>query len=178
MTFHSKSPGKVISYFYRFVVLGKSVSLEFCSIRYFCFVVGNLSQRHREIFHRNPLFLGMRLPEVKDFDPLERRYPKITPTALDLIKVSLYYWCNDLTQWELIHRDLDPVCSADQFDCSQWQVICFSDFHFHHLKLIAYIVVRMRVSIFIQQWLLYILKLMWNRLFMPFMVLIITLLTR
>ena len=49
--------------------------------------LGNLIARHREIFSRNPLFIGMRLPEAREIDPLERRYPRLSPAAMDIIKV-------------------------------------------------------------------------------------------
>lgn len=55
-------------------------------------ITGNLTQRHREIFYKNPLFVGMRLPEVRETEPLEKKFPRLSPLALDLMKVnpSLY----------------------------------------------------------------------------------------
>lgn len=55
-----------------------------------CSIAGNLTARHREIFSRNPLFMGMRVPEVKETEPLEKRYPKILHDAMDIIKVCDY----------------------------------------------------------------------------------------
>lgn len=52
-----------------------------------CF--GNLTQRHREIFYKNPLFVGMRLPEVREIEPLEKKFPRISALAHDLMKQSL-----------------------------------------------------------------------------------------
>ncbi|XP_070544778.1 cyclin-dependent kinase-like 2 isoform X2 [Ptychodera flava] len=52
-----------------------------------CF--GNLIPKHREIFHKNPLFVGMRLPEVRQLEPLEKRLPKVTSEALALMKYCL-----------------------------------------------------------------------------------------
>ena len=52
-------------------------------------MTGHLIARHREIFSRNPLFIGMRLPEARELEPLERRYPRLTPAAMDIIKVCL-----------------------------------------------------------------------------------------
>ena len=46
-----------------------------------------MTARHREIFHRNPLFMGMRIPEVKEAESLEKRYPRIFPDAMNIIKV-------------------------------------------------------------------------------------------
>lgn len=49
---------------------------------------GNLIPRHQELFCKNPLFAGMRLPEVKEAESLDRRYPNISASVLDLAKVS------------------------------------------------------------------------------------------
>ena len=52
---------------------------------------GNLTIRQREIFDKNTLFGGMRLPEVheKDKEKLEKKLPRIHPLSLDLMKVSI-----------------------------------------------------------------------------------------
>ena len=55
-----------------------------------CVFPGNLTARHREIFHKNPLFVGMRLPEVREVEPLEKKFPRISSIILDLMKVSSY----------------------------------------------------------------------------------------
>ncbi|CAL1530449.1 unnamed protein product [Lymnaea stagnalis] len=52
-----------------------------------CF--GNLPQRHKEVFHRNPLFVGMRLPEVRDIIPLEKKITKVSPDSLNFMKQCL-----------------------------------------------------------------------------------------
>ena len=51
-------------------------------------IAGNLTQRHRDIFYKNPLFVGMRLPEVRETEPLEKKFPRLSPLSLDLMKVS------------------------------------------------------------------------------------------
>lgn len=53
----------------------------------FCIVTGNLTARHREIFRKNDLFVGMRLPEARELDPLEKRYPRVGAIVMDIIKV-------------------------------------------------------------------------------------------
>jgi cyclin-dependent kinase-like len=53
-----------------------------------CFLSGNLTARQREIFHKNNLFFGMRLPEVREVEPLEKRFPKTNTLPLDLMKVG------------------------------------------------------------------------------------------
>ena len=54
-----------------------------------CYFPGNLTNRHREIFHRNPLFVGMKLPEVKEVEPIEKRFHRVSSAAMDILKVSL-----------------------------------------------------------------------------------------
>ncbi|RXN01916.1 Cyclin-dependent kinase-like 2 [Acipenser ruthenus] len=49
-----------------------------------CF--GNLTQRHQELFYKNPTFAGVRLPEIKEMEPLERRFSKLSSVVLDLVK--------------------------------------------------------------------------------------------
>lgn len=53
-----------------------------------CFISGNLTPRHKEVFLRNPLFVGMRLPEVKEITPLEKKFPRISNFSLAFLKVS------------------------------------------------------------------------------------------
>uniref|UniRef100_A0ABM0GQE0 Cyclin-dependent kinase-like 2-like n=1 Tax=Saccoglossus kowalevskii TaxID=10224 RepID=A0ABM0GQE0_SACKO len=52
-----------------------------------CF--GVLIPKHREIFHKNPLFVGMRLPEVRELEPLSKRLPRSSNEALSLMDLSL-----------------------------------------------------------------------------------------
>lgn len=74
-----------------------------------CF--GNLTQRHREIFYKNPLFVGMRLPEVRETEPLEKKFPRLSPLALDLMKQCLRLdaddrpTCSQLLRSEFFQKD-------------------------------------------------------------------------
>ncbi|TDG99429.1 hypothetical protein EPR50_G00194180 [Perca flavescens] len=54
-------------------------------VRYF----GDLTAHHQELFYRNPVFSGVRLPENSSRVRLEQRFPTITPTALDLAQSCL-----------------------------------------------------------------------------------------
>lgn len=56
-----------------------------------CVIPGNLIPRHQELFYKNPLFAGMRLPEVKEAESLDKRYPKLSAAVLDLAKV-INWW--------------------------------------------------------------------------------------
>ena len=48
---------------------------------------GSLISRHREIFSRNPLFVGIRLPEPRELESIDKRYPQLASVTLDIIKV-------------------------------------------------------------------------------------------
>ncbi|XP_032618216.1 cyclin-dependent kinase-like 2 isoform X1 [Chelonoidis abingdonii] len=73
--------------------------------------LGNLTPRHQELFYKNPLFAGVRLPEVKEAEPLERRYPKLSAAVLDLAKKCLQIdpdkrpSCADLLQCDFFNKD-------------------------------------------------------------------------
>uniref|UniRef100_A0A8C3XWP5 Cyclin-dependent kinase-like 2 n=1 Tax=Chelydra serpentina TaxID=8475 RepID=A0A8C3XWP5_CHESE len=73
--------------------------------------LGNLTPRHQELFYKNPLFAGVRLPEVKEVEPLERRYPKLSAAVLDLAKKCLQIdpdkrpSCADLLQCDFFNKD-------------------------------------------------------------------------
>uniref|UniRef100_A0A8C4RN71 Cyclin-dependent kinase-like 2 n=1 Tax=Erpetoichthys calabaricus TaxID=27687 RepID=A0A8C4RN71_ERPCA len=51
--------------------------------------LGNLTPRHQELFHRNPVFAGVRLPEIQQVEPLEKMFPKLHSITLNLVKVHL-----------------------------------------------------------------------------------------
>ncbi|XP_003790125.1 cyclin-dependent kinase-like 2 isoform X2 [Otolemur garnettii] len=52
--------------------------------------LGNLIPRHQELFYKNPVFAGVRLPEIKETVPLEKRYPKLPEVVIDLAKKCLH----------------------------------------------------------------------------------------
>ncbi|XP_008067241.1 cyclin-dependent kinase-like 2 [Carlito syrichta] len=52
--------------------------------------LGNLIPRHQELFYKNPVFAGVRLPDIKAREPLERRYPKLSEVVIDLAKKCLH----------------------------------------------------------------------------------------
>lgn len=74
-------------------------------------VFGNLTARHKEVFLRNPLFVGMRLPEVKEVTPLEKKFTRISNFSLAFIKVCLRLdpderpTCSELLKHEFFTRD-------------------------------------------------------------------------
>lgn len=73
--------------------------------------LGNLIPRHQELFYKNPVFAGVRLPEIKETEPLERRYPKLSEVAVDLAKKCLHIdpdkrpFCAELLHHDFFHLD-------------------------------------------------------------------------
>ncbi|KAF0028962.1 hypothetical protein F2P81_018067 [Scophthalmus maximus] len=74
-----------------------------------CF--GNLTAHHQELFYRNPVFSGVRLPECYGQVPLQQRFPAITSTALDLAQSCLQMdperraHCSELLEHPLFTQD-------------------------------------------------------------------------
>ncbi|XP_054679998.1 cyclin-dependent kinase-like 2 isoform X2 [Grus americana] len=69
--------------------------------------LGNLIPRHQELFYKNPLFAGMRLPEVKEAESLDKRYPKLSAAVLDLAKIDpdKRPSCAELLQCDFFNKD-------------------------------------------------------------------------
>lgn len=67
----------------------KHLLIESSSIWIIKSFLGNLTPRHKEVFLRNPLFVGMRLPEVREISPLEKKFTRISPQSLELMKVCI-----------------------------------------------------------------------------------------
>ncbi|KAK7830914.1 hypothetical protein U0070_018458 [Myodes glareolus] len=73
----------------------------------------NLIPRHQELFYKNPVFAGVRLPEIKDTErePLECRYPKLPEVVINLAKKCLHIdpdkrpFCADLLQHDFFQMD-------------------------------------------------------------------------
>uniref|UniRef100_A0A8C5U4G2 Cyclin-dependent kinase-like 2 n=1 Tax=Malurus cyaneus samueli TaxID=2593467 RepID=A0A8C5U4G2_9PASS len=73
--------------------------------------LGSLIPRHQELFYKNPLFAGMKLPDVQELESLEKRYPKLPAAALDLAKECLQIdpdkrpSCAQLLQGDFFNKD-------------------------------------------------------------------------
>ncbi|NXR46822.1 CDKL2 protein, partial [Hippolais icterina] len=73
--------------------------------------LGNLIPRQQELFYKNPLFAGLKLPEVNELESLEKRYPKLPPAVLDLAKECLQIdpdkrpSCTELLQGDFFNKD-------------------------------------------------------------------------
>nr|CAH8872202.1 unnamed protein product [Trichobilharzia regenti] len=57
--------------------------------------LGNLSEKYQNIFQRNPLFVGMRVPLAREIDPLDKRLAKVSKLTLGFIKICLRIDAND-----------------------------------------------------------------------------------
>uniref|UniRef100_A0A665TKC2 cyclin-dependent kinase n=1 Tax=Echeneis naucrates TaxID=173247 RepID=A0A665TKC2_ECHNA len=76
-----------------------------------CF--GNLTAHHRELFHRNPVFSGVRLPECSGRVPLQQRFPTVPSAALHLAERCLQMDPESRAQCsELVE---DPLFTVDSF---------------------------------------------------------------
>lgn len=53
--------------------------------------MGELTQRHQEIFRRNPLYEGTKLPTAKALQPLDARFQGLDRTALSMMEACLRY---------------------------------------------------------------------------------------
>lgn len=85
--------------------------------------LGNLIPRHQELLYKNPLFAGMRLPEVKEARSLDKRYPKLPAAVLDLAKKCLQ-----------IDPDKRPSC-AELLECDFFNKDGFAERFTQELKL-------------------------------------------
>ncbi|XP_037335743.2 cyclin-dependent kinase-like 2 [Pungitius pungitius] len=85
-----------------------------------CF--GNLTAHHQELFHRNPIFSGVGLPEHSVRVRLEQRFPSIAPAALDLGQSCLQMdperraQCSELQEHPLFTKDSFHIRFLDELN--------------------------------------------------------------
>ncbi|NXF38791.1 CDKL2 protein, partial [Nyctibius bracteatus] len=85
--------------------------------------LGNLIPRHQELFYKNALFAGMRLPGVKEAKSLDKQYPRLSASVIDLAKKCLH-----------IDPDKRPSC-AELLQCDYFTKDGFADRFTQELKL-------------------------------------------
>ncbi|KAJ3149682.1 Cyclin-dependent kinase-like 3 [Geranomyces michiganensis] len=54
-------------------------------------ILGPLTKRHMEVFLKNPLFVGVRIPEVSKTTPLESKLPNVAADAMTWLRQCLIY---------------------------------------------------------------------------------------
>ncbi|CAJ1085727.1 LOW QUALITY PROTEIN: serine/threonine-protein kinase MAK-like [Xyrichtys novacula] len=85
-----------------------------------CF--GNLTAHHQELFYRNPVFSGVRLPQCSGTVPLEQRFPSIPTNALDVAQKCLQMdpenrtQCSELLEHTLFTHDSFDVRFLDELN--------------------------------------------------------------
>ncbi|XP_072232868.1 uncharacterized protein [Leuresthes tenuis] len=85
-----------------------------------CF--GNLVTHHQELFYRNPVFSGVKLPEASGTVPLQQRFPTVTPTAMDLTQRCLEMdperraQCSELLEHPLFTQDSFNIRFLDELN--------------------------------------------------------------
>ncbi|KAM7376940.1 hypothetical protein PAMA_013629 [Pampus argenteus] len=83
---------------------------------------GNLTAHHQELFYRNPVFSGVRLPECPGKVLLEQRFAMITSTALDLAQDCLQMdperraQCSELLEHLLFTHDSFQIRFLDELN--------------------------------------------------------------
>nr|XP_020514079.1 cyclin-dependent kinase-like 5 [Labrus bergylta] len=85
-----------------------------------CF--GNLTAHHQELFYRNPVFSGVRLPQCSGRVPLEQRFPLIATNALDIAQNCLQMdpesraHCSELLDHPLFTQDSFNIRFLDELN--------------------------------------------------------------
>ncbi|XP_068444558.1 cyclin-dependent kinase-like 5 isoform X2 [Clinocottus analis] len=85
-----------------------------------CF--GNLTAHHQELFYRNPVFSGVRLPEYSCRGRLEQRFPAIASVSLDLAQSCLQMdperraQCSELQEHPLFTQDSFHIRFLDELN--------------------------------------------------------------
>ncbi|XP_041634882.1 serine/threonine-protein kinase MAK-like [Cheilinus undulatus] len=85
-----------------------------------CF--GNLTAHHQELFYRNPVFSGVRLPQCSSRIPLEQRFPSVATNALDVAQSCLQMdpdsraHCSELLEHPLFTQDSFDIRFLDELN--------------------------------------------------------------
>ena len=73
----------------------------------FLFLIGNLIPHHEEVFSKNPMFSGAKLPEVQKSQTLQMRFPKSSEDAKNFMEVIFYHFQHK--QWYHNHSHLPNI---------------------------------------------------------------------
>ncbi|KAJ3035588.1 Cyclin-dependent kinase-like 3, partial [Rhizophlyctis rosea] len=80
--------------------------------------LGQLTKRHMEIFLKNPLFVGVRIPEVGKITPIESKLPNVAADAMNWLHQCLIYDPDQraTTKQLMQHPYFQSDGFADRFD--------------------------------------------------------------
>ncbi|GMF23182.1 unnamed protein product [Phytophthora lilii] len=51
--------------------------------------LGHITSRQQELFRKNALYVGVKIPQANDLEPLEARFPNMDKTSLDFIRQTI-----------------------------------------------------------------------------------------
>ncbi|KAH9274861.1 hypothetical protein BASA83_002571 [Batrachochytrium salamandrivorans] len=82
--------------------------------------LGQLTKRHTEIFLKNPLFVGVRIPEIGRMTPLSSKLPHISALAMSWIQLMAHAYFHDdnfVERFEVeIRQVIDTEKEKDKYD--------------------------------------------------------------
>ncbi|KAJ3002915.1 Cyclin-dependent kinase-like 3, partial [Thoreauomyces humboldtii] len=88
-------------------------------------ILGPLTKRHMEVFLKNPLFVGVRIPEVSKTTPIESKLPNVAPDAMVWLRQCLIYDSDQraTTRQLMSHAYFQSDGFADRFEVELRQLI-------------------------------------------------------
>jgi len=102
-----------------------------------CF--GALPDRLMDTFRGNPLFVGIKIPEVTEAEPLEARYPQFDDVSMSFVRACLAYEPNERKSCEelMAHPFFDQGGFRDWFDEELQRILerDMAEFKMKHKKL-------------------------------------------
>lgn len=51
--------------------------------------LGHMTSRHQELFKKNALYMGVKLPQATELEPLEARFPQMDKVSMDFLKQTI-----------------------------------------------------------------------------------------
>ncbi|KNC98816.1 CMGC/CDKL protein kinase [Spizellomyces punctatus DAOM BR117] len=87
--------------------------------------LGPLTKRHMEVFLKNPLFVGVRIPEIGRTTPIESKLPNVAPDAMGWLRQCLIYDSDQraTTRQLMSHPYFQSDGFADRFEIELRQLI-------------------------------------------------------
>ncbi|GMF39537.1 unnamed protein product [Phytophthora fragariaefolia] len=85
--------------------------------------LGRITSRQQELFRKNALYVGVKLPQATDLEPLEARFPTMDKTSLDFIRQTIID--EPLDRWTCAELLKHPFFanSQDEFEAELQEAI-------------------------------------------------------